>query len=53
MFASFVMALIYIGGELSQSRLGMPAAITGVFQGILLLSLLTADTFIYFRMRKT
>ena len=31
----------------------MPAAITGVFQGILLLSLLTADTFIHFRLRRT
>ena len=52
LFASFVMALIYIGGELSQSRLGLPSAITGVFQGMLLLSLLTADTFIHYRIRK-
>ncbi|MBM3345255.1 MAG: ABC transporter permease [Betaproteobacteria bacterium] len=51
-FAAFVMALIYIGGELSQSRLGLPAAITGVFQGMLLLSLLTADTFIHYRLRR-
>ena len=51
-FASFIMALIYIGGELSQSRLGLPAAITGVFQGMLLLALLTADTFIYYRLRR-
>lgn len=51
-FAAFVMALIYIGGELSQSRLGLPAAITGVFQGMLLLSLLTADTFIHYRVRR-
>ncbi|MBL8385315.1 MAG: ABC transporter permease [Burkholderiales bacterium] len=50
-FAAFVMALIYIGGELSQSRLGLPAAITGVFQGMLLLALLTADTFIHYRVR--
>jgi simple sugar transport system permease protein len=52
-FASFIMALIYIGGELSQSRLGLPAAITGVFQGMLLLALLTADTFIHYRLRRT
>ena len=51
-FASFIMALIYIGGELSQSRLGLPAAITGVFQGMLLLALLTADTFIHYRLRR-
>ena len=51
-FGAFVMALIYIGGELSQTRLGLPAAITGVFQGMLLLALLTADTFINFRVRR-
>lgn len=51
-FAAFIMALIYIGGELSQSRLGLPAAITGVFQGMLLLALLTADTFIHYRIRR-
>jgi simple sugar transport system permease protein len=50
-FASFIMALFYIGGELSQSRLGMPAAITGVFQGILLFSLLACDILIYYRLR--
>ncbi len=47
--AAFVMALIYIGGELSQSRLGLPSAITGVFQGLLLLMLLSADTLIHYR----
>jgi general nucleoside transport system permease protein len=50
--AAFVMALVYIGGELSQSRLGMPHAITGVFQGVLLLTLLSADTLINYRIRK-
>ena len=51
-FAAFIMALIYIGGELSQSRLGLPSAITGMFQGMLLLALLTADTFINYRLRR-
>lgn len=46
-FSSFIMALFYIGGELSQSRLGMPSAITGVFQGILLFSLLACDVLIH------
>ncbi|HEY4542104.1 MAG TPA: ABC transporter permease [Noviherbaspirillum sp.] len=50
-FSSFVMALFYIGGELSQSRLGMPSAITGVFQGILLFSLLACDMLIHYRLR--
>ncbi|HEX7646459.1 MAG TPA: ABC transporter permease [Noviherbaspirillum sp.] len=48
-FSSFIMALFYIGGELSQSRLGMPSAITGVFQGILLFSLLACDILIHFK----
>ncbi len=54
-FSSFIMALFYIGGELSQSRLGMPNAITGVFQGILLFSLLTCDVLIHYKLswRKT
>lgn len=49
-FSSFIMALFYIGGELSQSRLGMPNAITGVFQGILLFSLLACDVLIHYRL---
>ncbi|MES3023124.1 MAG: ABC transporter permease [Pseudomonadota bacterium] len=50
-FGSFVMALFYIGGELAQSRLGMPQAITGVFQGILLFALLGCDVLIRHRLR--
>ncbi|HEY0846858.1 MAG TPA: ABC transporter permease [Noviherbaspirillum sp.] len=49
-FSSFIMALFYIGGELSQSRLGMPSAITGVFQGILLFSLLACDVLIHYKL---
>ncbi|MER1966937.1 ABC transporter permease [Castellaniella sp. GW247-6E4] len=50
-FSSFVMALFYIGGELSQTRLGMPSAITGIFQGILLFALLACDVLIYKQFR--
>jgi ABC-type uncharacterized transport system permease subunit len=49
--ASIVMALFYIGGELAQSRLGLPAALTGVYQGLLLFFLLACDTFILYRLR--
>jgi simple sugar transport system permease protein len=49
-FSSFIMALFYIGGELSQSRLGLPSAITGVFQGLLLFSLLTCDVLIHYKL---
>lgn len=51
LFSSFVMALFYIGGELAQSRLGLPNAITGVFQGMLLFFLLAADVLIAYRFR--
>ncbi|CDG84852.1 ABC transporter permease [Janthinobacterium agaricidamnosum] len=50
-FSSIVMALFYIGGELAQSRLGMPSAITGVFQGILLFALLGCDVLIQYKLR--
>ncbi|MFT5644364.1 MAG: ABC-type uncharacterized transport system permease subunit [Janthinobacterium sp.] len=50
-FASFIMALFYIGGELAQSRLGMPSAITGVFQGMLLFALLACDVLIQYKLR--
>lgn len=51
LFSSFIMALFYIGGELAQSRLGLPSAITGVFQGMLLFFLLGADILIAYRIR--
>ena len=49
-FSSFIMALFFIGGELAQSRLGIPGAITGVFQGILLFCLLACDVLIHYRL---
>ena len=50
-FSSLLMSMFFIGGELSQSRLGLPKSITGVFQGLLLFSLLTCDTFVKNRLR--
>ncbi len=47
-----LMSMFYIGGELAQSRLGLPKSITGVFQGLLLLSLLACDTLIAYRIRR-
>jgi general nucleoside transport system permease protein len=47
-----VMSLLYLGGELAQSRLGLPSAITGVFQGMLLFLLLASDTLINYRLRR-
>jgi ABC-type uncharacterized transport system permease subunit len=50
-FSSVLMSMFYIGGELAQSRLGLPKALTGVFQGLLLFALLACDTLIYYRPR--
>ncbi len=50
-FSAILMSMFYIGGEYAQSRLGMPKSITGVFQGLLLFSLLACDTLIAYRIR--
>ena len=50
-FSAILMSMFYIGGELAQSRLGLPKSITGVFQGLLLFSLLACDTLIAYRLR--
>ena len=50
-FSAILMSMFYIGGELAQSRLGLPKSLTGVFQGLLLFSLLACDTLIVYRVR--
>jgi simple sugar transport system permease protein len=50
-FSSVLMSMFYIGGELAQSRLGLPKSLTGVFQGLLLFTLLACDTLIVYRLR--
>ena len=50
-FSALLMSMFYIGGELAQSRLGLPKSLTGVFQGLLLFSLLTCDVLIHQRLR--
>jgi simple sugar transport system permease protein len=50
-FSAILMSMFYIGGELAQSRLGLPKSLTGVFQGLLLFTLLAADTLIHYRVR--
>jgi ABC-type uncharacterized transport system permease subunit len=51
LLAALVMALTYLGGELAQIELGTPAAVTGLFQGILLFYLLASDVLIHYRVR--
>lgn len=48
--ASLLMALLYLGGESAQMQLALPAAVSGVFQGMLLFFLLAADVLIQFRL---
>ena len=50
-FAAILMSMFYIGGELAQSRLGLSKSLTGVFQGLLLFTLLACDTLIAYRIR--
>ena len=50
-FSAILMSMFYIGGELAQSRLGLPKALTGVFQGLLLFTLLACDTLVIYRIR--
>ena len=52
-FSAVLMSMFYIGGELAQSRLGLPKSITGVFQGLLLFTLLACDTLVGYRIRLT
>jgi ABC-type uncharacterized transport system permease subunit len=51
-FSAVLMSMFYIGGELAQSRLGLPKSLTGVFQGLLLFALLACDTLIHYRIRR-
>jgi len=48
-----LLSVMLIGGELAQSRLGLPNAMASVLQGLLLLILLACDTFIDQRLRWT
>jgi len=49
--AGLVLALSYLGGEAAQIDLGMPNAVTGIFQGVLLFYLLASDVLILYRPR--
>ena len=50
-FSAILMSMFFIGGELAQSRLGLPKSLTGVFQGLLLFALLACDTLLVWRVR--
>lgn len=49
--AGFLLALTYIGGEIAQSTLGLPASAIQAFQGMLLFFLLALDVLPNYRIR--
>jgi len=51
LFGGLIMALTYLGGELAQITLGLPNAVTGLFQGILLFFLLACAVLRKYRLR--
>ena len=53
LLAGFLLALTYIGGEIAQNQLGLPAAAIQVFQGMLLFFLLAFDVLTNYRIRLT
>jgi simple sugar transport system permease protein len=53
LLGGLVLALSYLGGEKAQIDLGLPNAVTGIYQGVLLFFLLAADLMIGYRIRFT
>ena len=51
LLAGGLMALTYIGGDIAQSKMGLPAAAIQVFQGMLLFFLLAFDLFTNYTLR--
>ncbi|WP_426415007.1 ABC transporter permease [Aestuariirhabdus sp. LZHN29] len=51
LLASLLMALVYMGSEMGQIEMGLPLALGGLFQGILLFYLLACDFLILYRIR--
>ncbi len=49
--AGLLLALSYLGGDAAQINLGLPNAVTGIFQGILLFYLLGCDVLLLHRIR--
>ena len=49
--AGLLLALSYLGGDAAQINLGLPNAVTGIFQGILLFYLLGCDVLLLHRVR--
>ena len=51
LFAGFIMALTYVGGDIAESALQLPSATIQMLQGMLLFFLLALDVLTNFRIR--
>jgi simple sugar transport system permease protein len=51
LLAGLLIALSYLGGEAAQISLGLPVAVVGVFQGMLLFFLLACELLVRYRVR--
>jgi simple sugar transport system permease protein len=49
--SSFFLGALYMGSDLAQIDLGLPTAVTGLFQGTLLFFLLACDFLIYYEIK--
>ena len=49
--AGLLLALSFLGGDAAQMQLGLPNAVTGIFQGVLLFCLLGCDVLLLHRVR--
>jgi ABC-type uncharacterized transport system permease subunit len=52
LFASALMALIYVGGDFALLSVGVPNAVTGIFQGMLLVFYLACSVLLTSRIRR-
>ncbi|MBV0893405.1 ABC transporter permease [Paracoccus sp. Z118] len=51
LFAALFMAVIYVGGDIAQASAGVPYAVIGILQGVLLVTYIAARLFVDYRVR--
>ncbi|GLQ55671.1 ABC transporter permease [Devosia nitrariae] len=51
-FAAIVLAITFVGGELAQTTIGLPAAAAGIFQAMMLFFLLAGDILVRYRVKR-
>lgn len=51
-FAALVLAVTFVGGDLAQTTIGLPAAARGIFQALMLFFLLAGDILVRYRIRR-